>query len=204
MKRGFHCLLAVFIIIPFTACSTTKLTNSWLAPDHKGPAYKNILVIGMSQEPGVRRSFEQQFANKLSSKSGVKGVESASMLRIKGELKNEDIIAVIKKTNVDAVLITHLVAEKKQKRYVPPQPVYAPSVQFGLYDYYHATYPVVYSPGYVTEDTIVKLETNVYSAATEKLIWSGTTESFNAGSAGRIIDELSNIVISQLASHKLI
>jgi hypothetical protein len=54
---------------------------------------------------------------------------------------------------------------------------------YGYYGYYGRAYDTIYTPGYITEDTIVKLETTVYDSKTEKMVWAGGTRSFNPSSA---------------------
>jgi hypothetical protein len=46
------------IALALAACAATSLTNSWKSPDYKGPALKKLLVVGVSNQPVVRRTFE--------------------------------------------------------------------------------------------------------------------------------------------------
>ncbi|MHA1190472.1 MAG: hypothetical protein ACTSSQ_08500 [Alphaproteobacteria bacterium] len=59
-------------------------------------------------------------------------------------------------------------------------------------------------PGYVTEDTIVHLETNVYRVEGEKLVWSGKTETFNPKNTNTLISELAKTILNELAKSNLI
>ncbi|HXJ68303.1 MAG TPA: hypothetical protein VNM39_05320, partial [Verrucomicrobiae bacterium] len=55
--------------------------------------------------------------------------------------------------------------------------VAAPSPYYGgWYGYYSMGYSYMTSPGYVEENKVYRLETNLYDAKGDKLIWSGLTE----------------------------
>lgn len=63
---------------------------------------------------------------------------------------------------------------------------------------------MAYSPGYLVDETIVSLETNMYVTPDEKLIWSLTSESFNPNNANKVINELAAIIIKELTKDGLI
>ena len=59
--------------------------------------------------------------------------------------------------------------------------VYAP-LNYGFYGsyygYYNYYYPAVYSPGYYTTKKVYYLESNFYDMASDKLIWSVQSETY--------------------------
>jgi hypothetical protein len=72
--------------------------------------------------------------------------------------------------------------------------------------YYGTVYPVVYSPGYLVKERSALFETNLYS--TEKpdgeLVWTGTTNTFNANAPMKVIKELIKVVIKELERQSVI
>ena len=109
--------------------------------------------------------------------------------------------SAISQSSADGILTTRLVDISRDQSYVPPSYNYAP---IGFYDYYYPTYRMMFQPGYVVTNTTVILETNVYSAQTKELLWTGNTRSFNPSSADRVVEELSKIVVGELADHGFI
>jgi len=79
-----------------------------------------------------------------------------------------------------------------------------PTMGYGYYGYYRSSYQAVYQPGYTVTDTIVSLEIRLYAAATEKMVWAGTTESLNPGSIDKIIKETADVIGSDMREHGLI
>jgi len=66
--------------------------------------------------------------------------------------------------------------------------------------------PLVYSPGYLVKEKSAQVETNFYS--TEKpdgeLVWTGTTNTFDANSPMKVIKELIKVVIKELEKQSVI
>ena len=69
-----------------------------------------------------------------------------------------------------------------------------------FYGYYGALYPVVYSPDYLREDKTVRIETNVYDTRTPegKIVWTGTSDTFNPRSADKAIDSVTKLIVKEL------
>ena len=58
------CCLSVMCGLILTSCAQTTTLSSWKDESYSGQI-KNVLIIGASEKPGIRRMFEQEFANQL-------------------------------------------------------------------------------------------------------------------------------------------
>src|SRR3954454_4237076 len=73
----WNCKPVVFLaVIALVLCSSsllngksTKLITSWKNPKYSGAAFKKVLVIGMSANPGRRADFEDALAASLAKPS---------------------------------------------------------------------------------------------------------------------------------------
>lgn len=196
--RFFQLAPLALLIVLLVGCSATKLVNLWTDPQYTGPSFKKILVIGMSERRSERLLFEEEFVRRLDMRHGVDAVASTGLLDEQSELDIERITEAIEGTGIDAVLVTRLVSEEKRKRDRP--------ARTGSFDdYYFRASRTIRSKEYITEHTIVKLETNVYTAATMTLVWSGTTETFNPQkSMAKTIGESAQIAVDSLADSDLL
>jgi hypothetical protein len=102
---------------------------------------------------------------------------------------------------VDLVIVQRL-TKKTVEEYVPPSVAYVPPAPYygGYYGAYGYGYGAVYSPGYMTEQTNVLAETNVYSTSSEPeaLVWSGNSDTFNVQDAASAAQSLSNQLVADL------
>src|ERR1700741_2603563 len=67
------------------ACASTTLSNSWSNPDYKGPPLKKVMVVGVSNQPALRRTFEDEFVKELKA-AGVDAVASYNFIPEDGEV----------------------------------------------------------------------------------------------------------------------
>ncbi|HED16193.1 MAG TPA: hypothetical protein ENI64_05175 [Gammaproteobacteria bacterium] len=199
-------LLSVSAIIVFSlllsACSptTSNVVKRWNDPDYQGPALKKILVIGIVKDNAKRQSFEKNFSSMIttSNRSGIASYTVIPNLNKTG--KKQQILAAVGKTGADGVLMVTLLRVSKAESDDPATYTFLPTAGYGygMYDYYDRSHSLIYNQGNTRTNTRVSLATKLFSVATEKMIWSATTESFNPSSAGTVTSELEKMVISDM------
>ena len=199
--RSARWLLPGAVLLLLSACTSTKLVQSWQEPSFAGPAVQKVLVMGLFHDPLDRRFFEDEFAAKFSA-SGVQAVPSYTLIPNPEDFdEQKEVAAAVKQAGVDAVMITELKAVDKEEKYVPPRVEYAtgPSMYVGgFYGHYYRSYQTVYRPGYKKLDTIARVETSLYTTADNKLIWAAKTESMNPDSAKKAIRETAQTLIKDM------
>ena len=190
-KRMMQSVFILFLIAFFlSGCSTTKLVTSWSDPNFNELPIQKVLIVGVIKNDLNRRAYESHFAEQLE-KQGIAGTRSHQVISDSGGYTEEKIRSAVQKAGADAAIIAQLADVEKKERYVPPTYEYEPVFGYGhgFYGYYGMSNRYVSMPGYTTTDTIVKLETVVFSTRSEKMIWAGATRSFNPSSATSVIKE---------------
>ena len=178
--------IAALSIAALASCAaTTQLTSSWSDPAAANRGFKKIAVVGATPKSATRRMFEDDFAANLQ-KRGITGVQSYTFAG-EGQIDKETAIAKLKEMGVDGVIVTRLIDKETVQTYYPPtySSVAAPAPYYGgWYGYYSMGYSYQSSPGYVAEDHVFRIETNLYDVQNDKLVWSGLTETtLSSGSA---------------------
>ena len=201
-------LLTAFVA---TGCSSTRssMAHSWVDPSHTAKPINKVLVIGLAQSPAMRRVFEQQMAA-IFADNKVAAVPSYDYLADLGAPGDEAAVkehvrAAVAQSGADAVTVTRLVKEETSQHWVEGSTYYQPESYYGgFYPYYYNAYSVVSTPGYVVEDKLYVVETNLYDVATEKLIWTGISETLNPASSVEGIDSLGKLIVKTLQQEGLI
>ncbi|MBW1756997.1 MAG: hypothetical protein JRJ80_12615 [Deltaproteobacteria bacterium] len=187
------------------ACSKTKtsIPLSWRNPSVEHTVFKKLLVIGIGEDDGGRRLFEDTFAKALAER-GTSAQASWGLLPQTTQLTEER--GAIEGGNFDGVLITRLLSVDQNQEYVPPSTYTVPTSYhgYGYYGYYGSSYSVVHEPGYFKTNTVFRLETNLYSVANSDLVWSGQSETLNPESLTDVIDSMTAAVAKKLKEEKLI
>lgn len=197
-------LMATSILL--NACSTTQFVENWNDPDYRGPALSKILVIGVINREDNRRKFEDEFSKLLTTETRT-GVSSYSLIPdLKKSGNKEDILDVVEKAQADGVLIVTTHGVSQQDRVTAGSIDYIPNMGrgYGMYGYYNRSHSFVYTQGNSVTDSVLRIDTKLYNASTEKLIWSAKTESFNPTSSDKIINELENLVVRDMKASGVI
>ncbi len=204
IQKAFYIFSAIFSMIVIASCSNTKITSVWMDQEKAGTSFNDILVIGIAEEEHNRRLFEEQFTTQLNA-AGIESEVSYKILPQGTAITRETVGAAIEGKDIDAVIVTHLVAVDEETVYRQSMD-YRPSYGYynGLYDYYPHVHTYVHQPGYYTTHEVVKLETNLYQVKNADLVWSAQSRSFAPESAKEVIDDLVKLVIKDLKEKGLI
>ena len=198
--------IAIAFLVVCAACSpATQITGSWKNPNQKGKRFNTIMVTALSQDLGARQTVENNLADALSlhGVKTLKGIESIppEFTDDKNPDK-EELLKRIRKTGADGILTVTLLNKETENRYVPGTYGYAPVTRFRYYGrfsgYYTNWYPTVISPDYYEETEIYFIETNLYDAKTEDLIWSAQSKTYNPSSLAAFSKEFADIVVNKM------
>ena len=197
-------VMAAVCVLFISSCTNTKITSTWMDSKKAGTSFNDLLVIGISKEEHNRRLFEEEFITQLKA-VGVESEVSYTILPQGTEINPETVTAAIDGKGIDAIIVTHLVAVEQETVYRQSMD-YRPAYGYynGFYDYYPHVHGYVQQPGYYTTHDVVKLETNLYEVASGDLVWSAQSQSFSPESAKEVIDELVQLVITDLQEKGLI
>lgn len=180
MQRLLRASAVALAAVVLSSCATTNLVQVWRDPNYVAQPVNRVFVVAIIPNDQYRVTFENALAQALRAK-GFDAATEASVFP-PGQLDKEAVAAFVREKNVDLVIVQRLVKQTTTE-YVPPTVAYAPPAPYygGWYGYYGYGYGAVYSPGYYTDETTVKAETNVYSShkAGDKLVWSGASSTFN-------------------------
>jgi hypothetical protein len=174
-------------------CATTEMTNTWTDPSAKGAAMSKIAVVAMSKDPGLRRMAEDTTASQLA------GAQATPSYQVLGDTDLKDREAVkqkLKAAGFNGVLVMRLAGVSEQVTAVGPYDTFD-----GYYDWAGGT---VYAPGYLETDTVVRVISNLYSLDDNKLVWSGTSKTFDPTSASQFMGDVSKAVAKSLQKDRIV
>lgn len=199
--------VVVFAFLLLLSCSTTQTTNTWVDPYYRGSPVSSVLVIAVTKNANLRRSFENKFVQQLKT-AGVRAVSSAAEMPLEQKVEKEAILAIVEKLGVDSVLVTHLVSMKEKEVSTPS----ATSTQATPDDYHGGSYyesvQEVYQPSaeaqYNPTRVKVRLESKLYDAITEKPIWSSQSKTIDPQSTMQLFDSAIAAFIKNLKQNRLL
>lgn len=199
---GLSSILLLFFVFSCGTSSTT-ITGTWERQDIPRN-YENVLVAALTSRVGVKSTVENHITQTLS-EEGIQASQSVELLPpkfIEDENQRQSILNAIKSDGIDAILTVSLIDSDTETRYSRGAVSYAPYPAFGYYGnfwrYYNHWYPQFHSPGYYSEDKIYFIETNLYDAETEDLIWSAQSETYNPVSLESFSEGFAEEIVERL------
>ena len=183
-----HKLILIFMIL-LISCVATEIQDIWKDNNYQSKI-KKIFVIGVSQVNIIRRQFENEFVNQLTIK-GIEAIPSYTVLSPDKMLDKNTIVSKIKDMNIDGVIITQLIKKTREYTTVPGNT-------------YHTNYVKSYNSGSVSSADLVILETNLYDAKSEELVWSGLSKTINQRTTSNAIKPVIEVIIQNLSKDNMI
>jgi hypothetical protein len=200
-------LIAALAATALVAGGSPKVEFSWKNTNYTGGTFKNILVLALNGKVENRAEFEDELVAAITRPGGMAAQSYQFLPRPEATpIDMKDLRAVVREQRFDAIVAARLTKRVEKTTYVPGE-VYSPSPYYGtFYGYYGAVSPAIYTPGYMETEKEAQVEVNVYSTAKPdgELVWTGTTNVFEAKSAMKAIKELVKIVTAELEKENII
>jgi len=168
------------------ACSSTQMTNTWQAPNTAGTQLTKVAVVALAKDEAIRRMAEDDMATQL----GPRTVASYHVLEGVDLKDREAVKSKLQREGFNGVLIMRLAGVTQT---VTPG--------MGFDPYYDWAYGSAYGP---QVDTKVHVVSSLYSLPDSKMIWAGTSQTFDPTSIKEVLDGVSKAVAKEVQKNRLI
>ncbi len=197
MRLAFRAVILGLLALLTAACSHGRITAIWTDPGSEPSGYQHLMVLGVAANPTVRRAYEDNFVRALEAidvraHPGHALVPDTALARIAA------IQAATSASGADGIIITHLLAEAAEGPETPLPTRDVEEADRQIATYYPRIYGQVSRPGYYADYRALRLETNLYDARRETLVWSGRSWPLDPSSEQTTISQVIADVIAQL------
>ena len=193
--------LATATALTLAACASTELVSQWSNPAYTSPSFKKVMVVGVTKQASIRRSFEDEFVAQLKA-AGVNAIPSYLYIPQDGPVGEAVLKQALKETGADALMITRLVRVQKKTEIAPGY--YPPDPAMAVHPLYTTAWNDYYEPPIVYQSEVYTSETSLYDAVKNRVVWSGTAQTTAPGNINQEIKNYAEIVVSALKDKKLI
>lgn len=185
--------LAILTFAVLVGCATSRVVQQQSNPEYVGKSFKSVMVVGVTTDQLVRRTFEDR-VTALLAKRGVKGIPAYSMVEWRRTIEEADLRKAIAESGVEGVLITRVSSRDRESATA------SSTVAVGLYGYYGGAWQTVTTSSQVNGPSWTATETRLFDAKNGVLAWTGivdTKENDNVGSAlTQYVDTIVNAMVS--------
>jgi hypothetical protein len=163
--------------------------------NYKREGFKKFLVVGIAKENWKRKVYENEFRSLLKEQK-VEAISSWEELPDGVQISRETFDEFFSNQNIDAVLVIVEGGSSSEQTFVQGGTSY---VGVGFYGFYASTAAVFYSPGYLSENTIVHMQANLFETTEGNLIWGGASESYEPKNTSDVIKAVSWKMVDEIS-----
>lgn len=182
-------------------CAATQIINQWSNPSYPAASFKRIMVIGVSKQTSIRRTFEDEFVAQLRV-AGTDAAPGYEFIPEDGPAEEPRLARAVKQAGADAVITTRLVRVEKQAEYIPG--TYGPYPGFGFYRWYSSAWVGFYEPPRLRFYDIYISETSLHDVRNDRLVWSGIAKTTKLDDIRSEIQGFVEVVIAALREKNLL
>lgn len=192
----------LLLILGIVGCSGAKtdIIGEWQPENYKKGAINNVLILGIfnKDKPLLRRNFEDGITQAFK-EDGINATPSMDHMPYDVTVDSTSFEKYFKDLNVDAVVVSRLISVDQKRDYQSGYLYTIPfSYYYGFYSFYYTGISYANSSGYLSQNVVVVLETNIYETTNEQLIWSGISETMDPEKASDVINSFGETLVSKL------
>ncbi|HET7362185.1 MAG TPA: hypothetical protein VFJ70_01300 [Burkholderiales bacterium] len=193
-----RCLaILTFAVLP--GCATSRLVTQQSNPDYVGKSFNSVMVVGVTSDEIVRRTFEDRVAALLD-KRGLKGIPAYSVVGSRGKVEEAGLREAIARSGAEGVLITRVTRVERESGTVP-----GATVGVGLYGYYGGVWETVTTaPQQISGPSWTLSETRLFDARTGALAWTGIVDTRENDDLGAAMTQYVNIIFDAMVRDRVL
>ena len=204
--RNFsRCVILISSLLALAACTSAGRTVSTFdGPAYKGPAFRNLLVIGIAGSYDSRVMFERELAKEIRS-GGAGATALYTLVTIDTPIDRPTVEKILAEGDYDAVLVTRAVnsdvgsSVKSGTSTAKAKRKDGSAANLFRYDYEELN-----EPDTLVLELKVVIASELYAAKSQERVWSIEADISDQSSVGVLVDDASQVVASRLRKDGLI
>jgi hypothetical protein len=189
MNHLFRFVCLALVTVTMSACASTTFTSTWKAPEAKQGMFqgKKVLAFVLAKNNSIRLTGEDALAVELS-KIGMQGIAGYTL--VKDTSDEAKVKAQLEEAGIAGIVTMRPVSSEKE--IVSYSSGYYGGPSYGRYwgGYYGYGWGGAYGGTDIRTNTIVSVETLVYSLEKNKVMWGGMTKTTNPSKVEKFIQEI--------------
>lgn len=209
MSRILKIALACVTGVTLSACASTGFVSTWKAPDAQPVGNldgRRVVAMVLARDASVRRAAEDTLSAELTAEGAI-GVPSYTLINDADVNDEAKARAAIEGAGVEAVVVLRPVAETQEIRSTPTTyvgPTYGPRYGGFWGGYYGYGWGAPYGGSEIRTDTIVTVETLIYSMGQNKLIWAAKSKTTNPDKVSSFVREVARAARKEMKKQGLL
>lgn len=199
--------LAVLIcsMLVLAACASSgRVVSTFEGPAYQGPAFRNVLVIGIADSYNNRATFERTLAQDIAA-SGAQATALYTLVDKDTPINRATVEKVVDEGSFDSILITRAL----NRDFKSTAKTGSPSAQAVRKDgsaanLFRYDYEELNEPATLSMELNIVIGSELFAAASREKVWSIEADISDQASVGVLVIDASDVITSRLRKDGLI
>lgn len=178
---------------------STRLAATWRDPTAGPIRFHQPVVVFVSKDAVFRRTMEDKLASHFPN-----SVQSYRILSDNDMTDGARVLHLLDQKGYDGAIIMDVVNVTNVVNYTPGTYWYGGPPYYSFAGYWGTAWGYPYDPGYISTNTVVSIETQIYSLKSDKLIWAARSETTDPASVSKLGDSVMRHVMHELQEEGLV
>lgn len=202
----------LLILIPLIFGCSPKMSIDWTKEGYTDRVFSKVVVIGISDNMTSRAIFEKTAVSKFADLGidAVEGLQYFPMEMSEQESSDENIIKIIKKNNIDAIITMSMIDETEGQRYEPGESITYADGYYRVGKHIYTRYRTVSTPGYYVDTKSFLIEAMLFDLKGElnpgddKVVWTGQSTLTDPSSLKSAALSFTNRMVKHLVEGEIV
>jgi hypothetical protein len=195
-RNVIRSLSVLALLVGLAACSGTRLSDVWRDPQYSGEPFHQVAVFVLGSDPAVRRLVEDEVVRRLP--MNTRGIGGYGLVPDTERGDVEKAVERLRAGGYDGAMIARLVGVEGPTPWATGSLKQVPVSYRTLSNYYvNATEEAERSSGLGTP-TVVRVQMNVYAVASQALVWSAASRTFNPEETRDVAGDVAKVAVEEL------
>ena len=195
-RNVIRSLSVLALLVGLAACSGTRLSDVWRDPQYSGEPFHQVAVFVLGSNPAVRRLVEDEVVRRLP--MNTRGIGGYGLVPDAERGDVEKALERLRAGGYDGAMIARLVGVDGPTPWATGSLKQVPVSYRTLSNYYvNASEEGERSSGLSTP-TVVRVQMNVYAVASQALVWSAASRTFNPEETRDVAGDVAKVAVEEL------
>ena len=195
-RHVIRSLSVLALLVGLAACSGTRLSDVWRDPQYSGEPFHQVAVFVLGSNPAVRRLVEDEVVRRLP--MNTRGIGGYGLVPDAERGDVEKALERLRAGGYDGAMIARLVGVDGPTPWATGSLKQVPVSYRTLSNYYvNATEEGERSSG-LSAPTVVRVQMNVYAVASQALVWSAASRTFNPEETRDVAGDVAKVAVEEL------
>jgi len=195
-RNVIRSLSVLALLVGLAACSGTRLSDVWRDPQYSGEPFHQVAVFVLGSNPAVRRLVEDEVVRRLP--MNTRGIGGYGLVPDAERGDVEKALERLRAGGYDGAMIARLVGVDGPTPWATGSLKQVPLSYRTLSNYYVNATEEAERSSALSTPTVVRVQMNVYAVASQALVWSAASRTFNPEETRDVAADMAKVAVEEL------